>query len=116
MECNNVTNIVQVNDGDDLEMVATLTDKEGKAVDPLSLDWCIIYYVYPNRAFEASNCGGVLTNCSIVGGEIHVYINRFLFGSGRLLSRAWFSFPNEHFEDGAQDVSTIAEGTGIVIV
>lgn len=115
MRCNNVTNIVQVNEGDDLELVVSLTDKEGKAVDPFSLDWRIIYYVYPDRVFEASNQGGVLTNCIVAGDEIHLYINGFCFGSGNLMSRVFVRFPNDNFADGMQDVSSVAQFTGIVI-
>ena len=114
MACDNA--IVQVNEGDDFELVVTLTDKEGKTVDPLSLDWVLNYYVYPTRVFCASNKNGVLDSCSIQGNEIHLYVNGFCFGSGRLMSKIFVSFSNDNFKDGKQDVSSIPQFTNILIV
>lgn len=107
--------MIYYNDGDDLELVATLTDKEGTTIDPLSINWKITYYTRPQAAYSISCTDGVPEKCKIIDNEIHVYVDKHFFGTGTLLSRAWFSIPNENFNDGTQDVSTQPVETGIII-
>lgn len=107
---------IYYNDGDDIELVATLTDKEGAPIDPKSINWRIMYYVNPDAAVTISSQDGQADNCEIIGNEIHVYINKHTFGKGSLLVRSWYSFPNDKFEDGTQDVSTLPSATGIIMI
>lgn len=103
------------NDGDDLELAVTLTDKNGIVADPSGIDWQMSLYSDPAAAVHISCIGGTTSGCAIDGSKIRIRIDGHRFGAGELLIRTWYRFPNNKFKDGMQDLSTQPSKTGIII-
>lgn len=98
-------NIVRVNFKSDIAFEEHIIGLDGQGIDPLSLDWEIVYRTSGSRRFVASNDGGSLTNAIIDenSGEMVVVFARHGLPQGRLIKELHVELDNEIFPEGIQN-------------
>ncbi len=85
----------------DIVIKATILTETGSVLSYIDYSWKIELYVDARNKFTASRQDGVLSNCSIEGDNILVYIDGFDWGvRGAVTQETTVYFPNQHFEDG----------------
>lgn len=78
-------------------------------------DFVISYFVFRDSEHKVIQHDGVITNGSIVDGQLVTYVNAGTLGRGRLFRRTTLMIPDLHYPDGIRDI-TYEEYTGINIV
>lgn len=99
--------MVEIVNGSDFKITATLKDKDGVVIPYTQLDWEILYYTNLNYILKVYNKNGVLSsNCEIVGDEIIAHINSFNWGvKGQIWRQVKCSFIDSEYPDGKATIS-----------
>lgn len=97
-----------INYRSDFTLSEQFIDREGATINPLSMDWRIVYTVPCSapRTYIASYENGVLTNATVDTETNTVYVSFDNHGLpiGVLVATIEYSLPNSTFADGAQTI------------
>jgi hypothetical protein len=97
-----------INYRSDFTLSEQFIDREGATINPLSMDWRIVYTVPCSapRTYIASYENGVLTNATVdtETNTIYVSFDNHGLSIGVLVATIEYSLPNSTFADGSQTI------------